>query len=293
MTPQHAVTAGVGIATCVVAWRASRRAPARARLRRLTADAALPRRTCALQSAARGALERAGIALEPDVALAVWAAGAGAAFLVFAPSAISAGAGAAGFVVVGAPFAVYLLRGRAGRQRSAALPRVVEDVASELRAGGTVPGGLARAASRAGPLRGELRRLHVRLDLGAPFADAARTWAAESDALGAGAVAGACMMAVAAGGPAADALDALAVSLDERIAIVAETRALSAQARASAYVVGIAPLGYLVFASVTDRALLRDLVATDVGRVCLVVGLTLEALGAACIRALMREEPSW
>ena len=48
------------------------------------------------------------------------------------------------------------------------------------------------------------------------------------------------------GGPAADALDGLASSLRDRLSVVAEARALSAQARYSAWVIGLAPIGYLV-----------------------------------------------
>jgi Flp pilus assembly protein TadB len=62
-------------------------------------------------------------------------------------------------------------------------------------------------------------------------------------------------------------------------------------ARASAYVVGLAPIAYLAFAGVADHRVLGDLVGNAIGRVCLVVGLTLELLGAWCIRALVREAP--
>jgi Flp pilus assembly protein TadB len=56
-------------------------------------------------------------------------------------------------------------------------------------------------------------------------------------------------------------------------------------------VVGAAPLAYLLFVSVADPGSLDLLLATTPGRVCLVAGLVLEALGALWMRALLRGEP--
>jgi tight adherence protein B len=69
---------------------------------------------------------------------------------------------------------------------------------------------------------------------------------------------------------------------------MAEARSLSAQARLSAIVVGAAPLGYLAFAALVDPGSVTALVATGVGRVCLVLGLGLEVLAALWIRRILR-----
>ena len=94
------------------------------------------------------------------------------------------------------------------------------------------------------------------------------------------------------GGRAADALDRLASSLRDRLDAVAEAQALSTQARLSAIVVGAAPLGYLVFASLVDARSVTALVGTGVGRVCLVVGVALEALAAVWMRRIVGSEPA-
>ena len=59
----------------------------------------------------------------------------------------------------------------------------------------------------------------------------------------------------------------------------------------SAVVVGAAPLGYLAFSSLIDQRAVGALVGTGVGRVCLVVGIALEALAALWIRRIVRAEP--
>jgi tight adherence protein B len=102
------------------------------------------------------------------------------------------------------------------------------------------------------------------------------------------AVSGALALAVSVGGACAVALEGLGASLRAREATMREAQALSAQARLSAVVVGAAPLGYLGFVSITDPGSLDALLATSAGRICLLVGLALEALGALWMRALLR-----
>ena len=94
------------------------------------------------------------------------------------------------------------------------------------------------------------------------------------------AAAGALAVANTIGGRAADAIDGLASSLRHRLDASAEARALSAQSRLSAVVVGAAPIGYLAFSSLIDPGSVTALVGTGVGRVCLVLGLALEGLAA-------------
>ena len=69
-----------------------------------------------------------------------------------------------------------------------------------------------------------------------------------------------------------------------------EAHALSAQARMSAFVVGGAPIAYVVFVSLTDPGSLDVLLATNPGRACLVIGLGLEALAGLWMRALLKRE---
>jgi len=129
---------------------------------------------------------------------------------------------------------------------------------------------------------------HGRTQLGLPLADALAAWPAEHDAPGVRAAAGALAVATTVGGRAADAIDGLAASLRDRLDAMAEARSLSAQARLSAVVVGAAPLGYLAFAALVDPGAVTALVSTGVGRVCLAVGLGLEALAALWIRRILR-----
>jgi tight adherence protein B len=188
------------------------------------------------------------------------------------------------------PVALRVGRTRRERRFAAALPGALELVAAELRGGGTVAGAVDHLAHGDSPVADDLRRVHVRTRLGLGLSDALEGWPAEHDVPGVRAAAGALAVATAMGGRAADAIDGLASSLRHRLDASAEARALSAQSRLSAVVVGAAPIGYLAFSSLIDPGSAAALVGTGVGRVCLTLGLALEALAALWIRRIVRSE---
>jgi tight adherence protein B len=186
------------------------------------------------------------------------------------------------------PVSLVLARSRRERAFAAALPAALEQVAAELRGGGTVATALERLAAGATAVADDVRRVNVRTELGLPLADALSGWPAQHDAPGVRAVAGALAVATTMGGRAADAVDGLASSMRHRLDAVAEARSLSAQARLSAVVVGAAPVGYLAFSALVDPGAVTALIDTGVGRVCLVVGLGLEGLAGLWIRRILR-----
>jgi tight adherence protein B len=195
---------------------------------------------------------------------------------------------AAASALGGGPVALVLARARHERRFAGSLPGMLEHVAAELRGGGTVPVALEHLAEAGGAVGADLRRITVRTRLGLPLVDALGQWPVEHDAPGVRACAGALAVAATMGGRAADAVDGLASSFRHRLDAVAEARSLSAQARLSAVVVGAAPLGYLAFAAMVDPGAVQALVATGMGRGCLVAGLGLEAVAGLWIRRILR-----
>jgi tight adherence protein B len=191
------------------------------------------------------------------------------------------------------PLVVVAGGARRGRLVAAAVPDALEQVGAELRAGGTVPTALAAIAGGNGPLAIDITRAQTRIGLGASLDDALLAWARERPVFGVDAAAGALALSMRVGGRAADALDGLAASLRDRLAVAAEARALSAQARYSAWVIGLLPLGWFAVTTVTDPRSLRPLVATTSGRVCAAFGIALEALGALWMRTILRGGDEW
>lgn len=180
---------------------------------------------------------------------------------------------------------------RPGRQRrrDAQLPEALDRVASALRSGASLAAALREAATLAPqPLAGELRAVVDDVDGGCPLSDALERWADEATpplrlaaaALGLGA---------ATGGSVARAVDGVAQTLRDRRQAAGEVRALATQARASAGLLAVAPLGFAALVAAADPASARLLLGTPVGLACLVAGLALQALGAMWMARIVRE----
>ena len=73
-----------------------------------------------------------------------------------------------------------------------------------------------------------------------------------------------------------------------RAELAEEAEALASQARASASVMAVLPIGFVAVAGAVDPAMARTLVATGFGRVCLVTGLTLEFGAFVWMRQIIR-----
>jgi tight adherence protein B len=278
-----------GGAAAVLA-RAAWRGPVRAR-----ANAFRRRRAWSVPARPRGRLERAlrdaDLGLSPEDAVVV--AATATVVLTLLAGAVNPAAAPLAFVgaLVAGPVGLVVARGRAQRAFLGGLPPFVEFIAAQLRSGHTVPSALVAAGDRPGPLGGDARRLQQRVALGATLPEALGRWAGERRSEPAAAVAGALAVAAETGGAAGAALDGLARSLRDALGAQAEAAALSAQARLSAIVVGVAPIAYLVFAAATDPHAASTLVSTSSGRVCLVLGLALDALGALWMRRITRSAP--
>jgi tight adherence protein B len=234
------------------------------------------------------ALHDAALAAAPEQAVEIWLFGACTAAIIGFGLAPAVGVLAGSGVIFGAPVALHLAGQRQARIIAAAVPETLEQVGSELRSGGTVATALATIANGHGPLAPDIARLESRVGLGASLPDALEAWARERPAAGVEATAGALALSSSVGGRAADALDALASSLRDRLAVAAEARALSSQARYSAWVIGVAPLGYIVGSAAIDPRSLHALIGTGAGRACALAGIVLELLGAMWMRDIVR-----
>ena len=91
----------------------------------------------------------------------------------------------------------------------------------------------------------------------------------------------------------ASSLDRAAASIRQRRALGDEIRALTAQSRASAAVVALAPAGFAVVIAVADREALSVLFTTTIGLVSLAIGVVLEGLGLWWMRRLCRSVARW
>jgi tight adherence protein B len=175
-------------------------------------------------------------------------------------------------------------RRRAADRLDRLVPDALGQVAASLRAGGSLRGALADAATAtADPLGAQLAEVVAAAERGRPLRDALAGWADRAPPAASGARLAATALAIGAeaGGGIAQAVDGVAATVRERRQVQAEVAALATQARASAVLLGVAPLGFAVLLSASDPAAARFLLGTPVGLACLGGGLALEALGVA------------
>lgn len=278
--------------------RQARRAPARSRLGDPLASTSRSR--VAMPRRLSGALERwfvrADVAFAPDDAVVVWLASVATLAVLGGslggvPAAVAAGS--AGVLVP--PAAAWCLRHRQVDRLRAAVPELLEAVARELRGGGTLDGALDRLARVRTPLGREAAALRRRSELGLARHEALAAWAESHAGTRAhGAVrsaAAALSIAAMSGGAAAAALDALAESLRDEASVLAEARAQAAQGRMSAVLLASLPVASLVLSSVVEPEAVNALFTTPFGRVALVTGLGLDAVGVWWMQRVVRVGP--
>jgi tight adherence protein B len=91
---------------------------------------------------------------------------------------------------------------------------------------------------------------------------------------------GALVLATQTGGPPARVIEDVASAIRTRQQVAREAHALAAQARLSAIVVGVAPVGFMLVTCLTDARNSHLLFGTPLGIACVVTGLALDAVGA-------------
>jgi len=199
----------------------------------------------------------------------------------------STGSGAPGHV---RRWIAIALRPRAAARRDTQLADLLERIGSGLRAGLALgPAFVAAAEGSPEPLGAELAPMGQALRRGAALGEELDRWAT-----GVGTspdvrlVATALDLSREAGGATSRAVDRVAATLRERRELRAEALSLATQARASAGVLAIAPLLFTGLVATIEPGAAAVLVTTPLGAACLVLGLTLQALGAAWMARIVR-----
>jgi tight adherence protein B len=236
------------------------------------------------------ALAEAGLDVDPAVA---WSAWCGGAVLVTALAVLLGGPGP-GVLAAAATAATPLLvlrsrRGRGDARLEAALPAALESVARTLRSGGSIRQAVEEAAAMTpGPLGDELARVATSAARGVPLVIALEDLAGRRPLPGVRLAVAALCLGIETGGAQARAVDGVAATLRERLGVAAEVRALAAQARISAVVIGLAPLGFGAFAAATDPRISAFVFHSAPGLALVCAGVALDALGWLWMNRLSR-----
>jgi tight adherence protein B len=226
-------------------------------------------------------LERAGSPLRVGELITIWSLGA----LIF----LALGwllAGLVGLVLVAIlvtvlPLAVLQTAvDRRARLFASQLPDVLKLTASSLRAGFSLIQGLDSVTRQVRePSKGELLRVLAEARLGRPvdeaLADAADRIRNRDFSESVVAV----RIQQETGGNLAGLFDTLAETMVQRLQMRRQVRALTAEGRLSAYILGIMPLALGIFIFVVDRPYEMVLFHSNAGKIMLVGGLVLIVAG--------------
>ena len=217
-------------------------------------------------------------------ALAAWFLGARLAGLAGSIAAIS--------FVLAAPRMIARRRNR--RRERATQERLAEAVsliASAMRSGRSLHQAIELGAIELDPLLGStFRRLADRTGLGDPMDESIDTWARDVGGPDARLVAGVLQLHRRTGGSLAVSLESLAGTLRDRRASSRELESLTAQARLSATILGLLPIGFFLFLSVIARRDLEAAYETPTGVAAIAIGFALQGAAYVWIRHLLQVE---
>ena len=180
-----------------------------------------------------------------------------------------------------------LQRPRAVRQLERSLPGALEGMARSVRSGASVRQAVEEAGQTvAGPLGAELRSVGDELRAGAPLASTLDALATRTGLPGVRLAVAALLLGNEWGGAVARGLDGVAATLRDHLAVADEIRALGAQARMSALVISVAPVGFGAFAAATDPRTATFLFRTPLGLAFVAAGVLLDSAGWIWMRRL-------
>jgi tight adherence protein B len=212
-------------------------------------------------------------------------------------------AAAVGWMVAALPGAVIgAAAGRAApgmweRRRAVARAALLEDqlaeavssLAAGMRAGFSLARAIRFAAEEAEPpLDTSLTSVADRIDLGVSLEEALTGWARATASADARLVAGVLDLHRRTGGELPSVLDGVAATLRERRTAAREVRALTAQARLSGAILGLLPIGFFLFLSVTSRDDITAAFRSPVGIAAIALGLAMQGCAFLWIRSLLR-----
>lgn len=140
------------------------------------------------------------------------------------------------------------------------------------------------------PMTAEFNRALVETRLGVPIEDALEGVASRMDSRDFGWVVMAYRIQREVGGNLAELLATLAETMRERDALRRQVRALSAEGRLSAWILGLLPLAFCAYLLITRPSYLEPLVTDPLGLLMVSVGVVLLVIGTVWMRKAVRVE---
>jgi tight adherence protein B len=190
----------------------------------------------------------------------------------------------------------WVIRGARSR-RAVVLPPIevqeraadaVGALAAAVRSGASLAQAIRYASEEAAPpIKDELAQVVTDLDTGVALDDALASWADRRRSADTDLLVGALELHRRSGGDLPAVLDQVVTTIRDRVSIAREVRSLTAQARLSAWILGLLPIGFFGFLWATSRDDIQGALSTPAGLTCVVLGLALEGGAFLWIRSLL------
>jgi tight adherence protein B len=196
---------------------------------------------------------------------------------------------AAGAPALGARVLAAARRRRRDRLAEAA-PAVARALADALAGGHSVRAAVGEAATGVlpGPAADELGAARDALALGDPTEVVLERWRARAGHPAYDAICAAVLLQRDAGGDLARLLRGLAAGLEDQVRAEADARGLTAQARFTALLVALLPLGAAVIAELASPGYVLGLVSTPISAVLVGTSVALQVLAWLAVRRIAR-----
>lgn len=180
-------------------------------------------------------------------------------------------------------------RRRAAQALERELPDVLDAMVGVLRSGGALLEGLRAAHQQPfdPSVRRDLGLVLAEVDRGGAVESALAGWAARRRDRDLETMAGLTAAATTTGGPLATALASISAAIRQRQAQAREVDALVSQARLSAMVLVVLPVGVLPLLDVLGAVTISDVLSDPVSRLAVISGVGLDLLGLAWMRRLV------
>ena len=166
---------------------------------------------------------------------------------------------------------------------------LVVSLAATLRAGRSLEQAIDAAGGEVGPpVAPTIVAISDRVALGTTLDASIGIWADEIATPEARLIAGVLGLQRRTGGALGGPLDELAATLRARRAAARELRSLTAQARLSAAILGLLPIGFFLFLSTVSRHDIEAAISTTAGAAAVTLGVVLQGGAFVWIRLLLR-----
>ena len=175
---------------------------------------------------------------------------------------------------------------RARRWQIERLGAVLHGLARALRTGRTLPDALHQVADDRDVAGEELRRAARRVRDGSPVGEEIDRWATSLAHRDADLVRAVVNTGAATGSALAASFERAALSLRERADLQREIAALTAQARASALLLTVAPVLFLAIMAMVDSRVIAFAFTSEAGRLTVSCGIALDLAGWFWMRRL-------